>query len=214
MDLTDIVEALSENSPHLPQILFLDEFDKLCVLDGDKSNVGTYGGQRSLLKILEAARTRADGYSKSKRDIEDFDMSKVIIILGGAFSAFKEKQEVMNKSSIGFSVGDKETKKETTVSERDLIAAGIIPEIAGRLGQVIRLNDLSKDSLKTILTTSKESVLKTFKMLAYYDNKEFNLTNEEIDAIIKESQELGLGVRGLSTLTEKKYIKQMIQGEK
>jgi len=66
--------------------------------------------------------------------------------------------------------------------------------------------------LKTILTTSKESVLKTFKMLAYYDNKEFNLTDGEIDAIIKESQELGLGVRGLSTLTEKKYIKQMLQG--
>lgn len=211
MDISDVVEALSQNSPDFPQILFLDEFDKLCVLNGDKSNVGTYGGQRSLLKILEAALMRADGYSKDKRKFDDFDMRNVIIILGGAFSAFSDQVQLENKSTIGFGVGDREKPKDLFVTEKELIASGIMPEIAGRIGQVVKMNTLSDDALRQVLLTSKEAIIKQFKMLAYYDNEEFNLTNDEIDAIIKESKDLKLGVRGLSTLTEKKYIKQRLK---
>lgn len=211
MDISDIVEALSENNPNFPQILFLDEFDKLCVLNGDKSNVGTYGGQRSLLKILEANLMRADGYSKDKRKFEDYNMSNVIIILGGAFSAFSEQQELENKASIGFGVGDKTIKKDLMVTEKELIAAGIMPEIAGRIGQVVKMNTLTDEALREVLLTSKESILKQFKVLAYYDNREFDLTEDEINDIIKSTKELKLGVRGLSTLTEKKYIQQRLK---
>lgn len=211
MDLADITEALNRNSPDYPQILFLDEFDKLCVLNGDKGNVGTYGGQRSLLKLLEAAILRADGFSKDKRKFDDYNMDNVIIILGGAFSAFSDQVKFDNKSSIGFGVGNKAEVKNDFVTEKELIESGIIPEIAGRIGQVIKMNTLSDNALKQILLTSKEAIVKQFKMLAYYDNVEFNLTDEEIDAIIKESKDLKLGVRGLSTLTEKRYIKQRLK---
>lgn len=211
MDISDVVEALSQNSPDYPQILFLDEFDKLCVLNGDKSNVGTYGGQRSLLKILEAALMRADGYSKDKRKFDDFDMRNVIIILGGAFSAFSEQVQLENKNAIGFGVGEREKPKDTFVTEKELIASGIMPEIAGRIGQVVKMNTLSDEALRQVLLTSKEAIVKQFKMLAYYDNEEFNLTEEEINDIIKESKDLKLGVRGLSTLTEKKYIQQRLK---
>lgn len=211
MDISDVVEALHQNSPDFPQILFLDEFDKLCVLNGDKSNVGTYGGQRSLLKLLEAELMRADGYSKDRRKIDDFNMKNVIIILGGAFSAFSDQVQSENKGTIGFGVGDREKPKDTFITEKELIASGIMPEIAGRLGQVVKMNTLSDTALRQILLTSKEAVIKQFKMLAYYDNEEFNLTSDEIDAIIKESKDLKLGVRGLSTLAEKRYIKQRLK---
>jgi len=206
-DYSDIIDQLGE-AEGKTQLLFLDEFDKLCTND---NNMHTYGGQKTLLKILETGYLRSDSYSKQKGAIDGVDLGNVIIVLGGSFAIFEENTKRSNKPSIGF-VNLNDAKSEE-LTEKDLIRAGIIPEIAGRIGQVVRLNKLNEEALTQILLYSREAIVKQFKMLAYYNGKTFSLTPKQIKSIIKESQELGLGVRGLSTLTEKVYIQQMLKGK-
>lgn len=208
----DITELLQDNGDMI-QILFLDEVDKLCMVDNRKDDVNTYGGQKALLKILEANITKIPVNSKNKTIKSDyFDLKNVIIILGGSFSAFEDIRALEKRNSIGFSAGDKgKSHIENEISEQDLVKAGIIPEIAGRIGQVIRLNMLSDESLRQILLHSKESILKQFKILAKYDGETFDLTEKDIKQIINDSKELKMGVRGLATLTEKKFLDKMLK---
>lgn len=209
-DGDDILDLLSANMGQ-PQILFLDEVDKLAVTNRD-SGISTFGGQKVLLKLLEAQSLRSDLYNRNKGAPEEVDLSEVIIIMAGSFAQFTEAKAQEVKGSIGFGVADK-VKKPTmpTIGEKELIEAGIIPEIAGRIGQVIALKPLGDDTLKEILLHSKQAIVKQFNILAEYNGSTFHLTDLEANEVVAESKKLNLGVRGLSTLTEKKFVDRQLK---
>lgn len=184
-------------------IVFLDEIDKIGERDWD-SSVSTTGVQRGLLKIIEGTILQ----SKKHKG----DTSNILFIFGGSFSQFfkNDSAEFEATSQSTLSVNKKKKRKQQ-INYEDLIDSGMLPELAGRIGNIIQLDDLSKKDLQNILLKAEESPLKQLKQIFSLRGQKLSLTKKEINGIIKESIKKGLGARGLKISLDdyvyKKYYK-------
>ena len=59
--------------------------------------------------------------------------------------------------------------------QEDIINYGFIPEFIGRIPVIVRINKLSKEELKDILTKPKDALLKQYKELFKIDGIKWNL---------------------------------------
>lgn len=188
-------------------IIHLDEIDKLCIQSEDKTNVGTYGAQRNLLSLLEedVYRFDADMLTKFKKVPASLDMGEVLFILSGSFSLFTEQKV---KNTIGFNSPDKE--EDNVFYQDKLVKAGIMPELAGRMGQVIQLNELKDEDMLHILKYCKNNLISQLDLIASNFRGEFNLKDSECLELIKKSKKLKLGARGLKSLVQERFSKHMV----
>jgi len=81
-------------------------------------------------------------------------------------------------------------------------AYGLIPEIIGRLPILTHLDQLSKESLKRILTEPKNAVIKQYQKLMQMDGIELIFNDDVLDYIVDKTLEYRLGARGLRSLVE------------
>lgn len=220
-NVDDIVEALIEehidrgaqNRERLTGIVLLDEIDKLSSsgAGGDARNdVGTIGAQRNLLKLLDGKEYRMDGgSSRSKYDGANLDISEVIFVFAGAFSNYvNDKKAKGNKTNIGFG---KKLKEDNafTLSEQDLIDAGMMPELVGRIGRVIRINDLKREDFHKILADSKNSYINQYKKISAGMGLTVEFDEEEIKNILDEAEKLKLGARGVKSIADRKFTEKL-----
>lgn len=193
------------SSPNTPIIVLLDEMDKIAESKDIDNHVGTTGAQRNLLKLLEMESSICE---VSRGVMEIIDLTNVVFLFAGAFSKYKSETEV-KKVNIGFGKQINEVTIENAgfkMSAEDLIEAGIMPELAGRIGRVISLNKLTKNDYKTILCASPNSFLVHNKIVFSEMGVKIDLNDEEIEQILNETEKLKLGVRGLNTVTTKFFI--------
>lgn len=211
LSVEDILYAIyikqsSQKDPQTPIVVLLDEMDKIAETPETRNDVGTSGAQRNLLKLLETESGVVTADSKYNK--EEIDLKNVIFMFAGAFSKYKEEKS-SEKVNIGFSRPLKEQVIENEnfqMTTEDLIKAGIMPELAGRIGRVITLNKLQRHHYKTILCTSANNFLAHNKLVLSELGVDVELTNEEIEKILDETEALKLGVRGLNTITSKFFI--------
>jgi ATP-dependent Clp protease ATP-binding subunit ClpX len=115
--------------------------------------------QHALLKIMEGAPVRLN-------DGRHIDTTHILFICGGAFVGL---DKILTKThTFGFistSGGDDQKILErlnARVKPTDLLEFGLIPEFAGRLPIVTRLNDLSQEMLIRIMTEPRNAIYKQF----------------------------------------------------
>ena len=89
---------------------------------------------------------------------------------------------------------------EVTVDE--LKKSGIIPELIGRLPIRVRLNSLTRDDLKAILTDTKNSIVKQYTNLVKLSNINLKFSRNAIDFIADKAFENKTGARGLRSIIE------------
>lgn len=202
-------------------IVFLDEFDKLASTS-DLSTINTIAVQQALLKMIEGGKVKVPK-SGNKRDTSSgefvvMDTSKILFICSGAFPGLNEiiKKE-MGHNTLGINVTESLQKFTTqdpfeSLSVKHLIKFGIIPELLGRLPVITSTQELSENSLISILTEPKNSLTSQYqKILSSYGVK-LEFTNGFLKEVAKEALASGVGARGLRAVMEKKLEPALFEG--
>lgn len=183
-------------------IVVLDEFDKIATR-GNKGDISTNGVQNELLKIVEDGTFGID-YNHGSRMI--LNTEHITFIGVGACTDILTKK--INKQA-GFT-SDIKDKVITTgkINADDLVEKlGLKAELVGRMGKIIRLNDLDIDTLKKIVTDSKKSAYNDKVNLIKKSNIKYTEENHDeiIEAIAKIAKDKKIGARAISSIVNEMF---------
>jgi ATP-dependent Clp protease ATP-binding subunit ClpX len=181
-------------------IVFVDEVDKLKASGGQANPTSGESVQHALLKIMEGAPVRL-------KDGRHIDTTNILFICGGAFVGL---DNILTKThSFGFistgEGGDDQNildRLNARIKPTDLLEFGLIPEFAGRLPIVTRLNELTQEMLVRIMTEPKNAIYKQFAAILRADNVELRVEPEVFRQIAELAIEYKAGARSLRGIFE------------
>lgn len=172
-------------------IVFMDELDKLCVpVSTTKSEDWNKTLQQSILKIVEGTVIREKGYI--------LDTANILFIFGGNFSELRKRVgENAKKRGIGFKTEDKPAMDLERI-HGELVEAGLVQELAGRISTIVEVKELSRKELKNILK-APNGPYENMKDLFSIFGEEMELSDYYLDKIVDICISTKTGARGLQT---------------
>ncbi len=118
----------------------------------------------------------------------------VTFVFAGAFAKMEKRQKGIKQ--LGFQTTTTDVAKPGDLAQK-VIAAGLLPELVGRLSHIVLLDELKKEDYKKILFDLV--IPKANSQLSLYGIYNFKLSDEQLDHILETAIGSGLGVRGLET---------------
>lgn len=199
MNLADVGRMLAKSAnAHKPlshSVVFFDEFDKLFVGSSTGSNYVEFNRMLSaeLLTLIEGTTpfpVKGDN-DKDEIHIESKDM---FFILGGSFGMHAQKAT----PAMGF-LGKADSQDPLPQSQSTLTDFGLPDELAGRIGKVIVMADMTDAMMKDILLNSPTSPYRFLHGQLSLEHCTAELDNSVLDGLIAKQQDAiaKFGVRGL-----------------
>ncbi len=186
-------------------IVFIDEIDKLKA-PPDSGAVRSPAGERvqhALLKIMEGAPVRLRGGSH-------FDTTETLFICGGAFVGIDAI--LADTHTYGFiATEDSDDQKildrlNARIKPTDLFRFGLIPEFAGRLPIVARLQPLSREMMVRIMIEPRNALYRQFRDIFHRQGVELQIAPPVFEQIADLAMEYQAGARSLRGIFEEMLL--------
>ena len=214
--LLKLIQNAGNNIPSAERgIIYIDEIDKIARKSENVSitrDVSGEGVQQALLKIIEgtvASVPPQGGRKHPNQEMLRINTNNILFICGGAFVGLdKVVESRISEHPMGFGADVKSSEEKDLVElyrhlhPDDLIRFGLIPEFVGRLPITVTLEELSVESLKQIITTPKNSIVKQYTASLKLDDVELDFEEEAIMAIAAKAMKRKTGARGLRAIVE------------
>lgn len=178
-------------------VVVFDEIDKL--VGGELYYGETVMSQ--LLRFVEGGE-----YAIEKGNSEEFSefsgikslcTDHMFFVFAGSFQNLYEDER---KNRSGFIREEKSSINYEDMYRQMVEKSGLKKELLGRIGEIVVLNPLNKETLVKILTESKESPIERYRKMLRYNGIEYSMEQESIETIAHLAEEMGYGARALEKL--------------
>jgi ATP-dependent Clp protease ATP-binding subunit ClpX len=213
--LTRLLQVCNYDVPSAERgIVYIDEIDKIARKGDNPSitrDVSGEGVQQGMLKLLEGTDVLVPpqgGRKHPEQKLIKINTQNILFICGGAFDGIdKIIGRRVQTNTIGFNV-DKDLQEDMKknllryVNAQDLKAFGLIPELLGRLPVVTHLDPLDTETLRAILVTPKNALIKQYMRLFELEGIKLTIEEDVLDFMVEKAMEYKLGARGLRSICE------------
>ncbi len=195
-----------EDNTEARGIIFLDEFDKkVCASydsNGTNNNAHVMGEMLNLISGKKTVSLEKRSHPFSTQT--EFDSSKVMFILAGAFTELDALESERMKTPLGFERA-KESKAFDGIDydlKHKLIEIGCIPELVGRITACVRLKKLTRKQLKALFLFPDNGYLDQKKKQLRRNNIDLEISREAIEYIVDFALREDTGARSIQSVLD------------